>query len=150
MFSLTTKMNAQTGATNSYTASVAGLIKRDPRLALKIIAHSCGIIGVSSYGFNSAVKTMKARKAAKIRNRYNQVPHVTQDTTWKSDKSAIEITNKISKGAKIRNRYNQVPHLTQEVSPFPAGYHKTAMNRRESITNTNINNTNDPHRKYRL
>ena len=26
-------------------------------------------------------------KKAKIRNRYNQVPHLTQDTTWESDKN---------------------------------------------------------------
>ena len=29
----------------------------------------------------------KVRKVAKIRNRYNQVPHLTQDTTWESDKN---------------------------------------------------------------
>ena len=29
----------------------------------------------------------KIRKKAKIRNRYNHVPHLTQDTTWKSDKN---------------------------------------------------------------
>ena len=46
---------------------------------------------------------MKVRKAAKIRNWYNQVPHLTQDTTWESDKN----TN-------INNR-------SQEVRPFPAG-----------------------------
>ena len=108
-----------TVATNSYTASVASLIKRDARLALKNIAHSLGIIRVSSYGFDSAVQSLKARKAAKIRNRYNQVPHVTQDTTWESEKTQLKITN-----------------TSQEVSPFPAGYHKAAMNRRESMTNT--------------
>ena len=52
-----------------------------------------------------------------IRNRHNQVPHLTQDTTWESNKSQLNITNK-----------------SQEVSPFPAGDHKAAMNRRESIT----------------
>ena len=64
-----------------------------------------------------------------MRNRYNQAPHLTQDT-------------KVGKGAKIRKRYNQVPHLTQDtngkvassqldttnenqkVSPFPAGDHR--------------------------
>ena len=51
-------------------------------------------------------------------NRYNQVPHLTQDTTWKSDKKQLNITNK-----------------SEEVCPFPAGDHKTAMNRRESMTN---------------
>ena len=68
----------------------------------------------------------KVRKAAKFRNRYNQVPHLTQDTTWESDKNTVNITNK-----------------SQQVSPFPAGDHKAAMNRPESMTNTDINNTNE-------
>ena len=46
--------------------------------------------------------------AEKIRNRYNQVPHLTHDTTWESDK-------------------NKIKHHKQEVSPFPAGDHKAAM-----------------------
>ena len=57
---------------------------------------------------------MKVRKAAKIRNRFNQVLHMTQDTTWESDKT--------------------VKH--HKVSPFSAGDHKAAMNSRESMTNT--------------
>ena len=64
---------------------------------------------------------VKVRKAAKIRNQYNQVPHLTHDTTWKSDKNT-NITNK-----------------SQEVSPFPAGVHKEAMNRRERMANTRYN-----------
>ena len=31
---------------------------------------------------------------------------------------------------------NTIKHLKQEASPFSAGEHKAAMNRRESITNT--------------
>ena len=31
-------------------------------------------------------KLGKVGKRAKIKNRYNQVPHLTQDTTWQSDK----------------------------------------------------------------
>ena len=61
----------------------------------------------------------KVRKTAKIRRRYNQVPHLTQDTTWESNKNTINITNK-----------------SKEASPFPAGDHKAAMNRRESMRNT--------------
>ena len=61
---------------------------------------------------------VKVRKAAKIRNRYNQVPHLTQDTTWESDKTHLNTT-----------------HKSQEVSPFQAGDHKAAMDRRESMTN---------------
>ena len=70
---------------------------------------------------------------AKIRKRYNQVPHLTQDTTWESNNNTINITNK-----------------SQEASLFPAGDHKTEMNRRQSITNTRHKNTNDPQKKYRL
>ena len=56
---------------------------------------------------------------ARIRKRYNQVPHPTQDTTWESKKNTLNITNK-----------------SQEVSPFPAGDHNAAMNRRQSMRNT--------------
>ena len=62
----------------------------------------------------------KVRKNAKIRNLYNQVPHLTQDTTWESDK-------------------NTRKHHTQEsqgVSSFPAGGNKAAMNRQECLTDT--------------
>ena len=62
---------------------------------------------------------LKVRKAAKIGNRYNQVPHLTEDTTWESYKTQLNITNK-----------------SKEVSPFPAGNHKAAMNRTKSMKNT--------------
>ena len=68
----------------------------------------------------------KVRKMAKIRKRYNQVPHLTQETTWESYNSTIKITNK-----------------SQEVSPFPADDHRAVMNRRESMSNTRHKNTND-------
>ena len=50
---------------------------------------------------------------AKIRNRYNQVPHLTQDTNGKVTNSQLDTTNE-----------------SQEVSPFPAGDHKAHINRR--------------------
>ena len=56
---------------------------------------------------------------AKVRNRYNQVPHLTQDTQWENNKTTINITNK-----------------NQEVNPFAAGDRKAAMNRRKSMTIT--------------
>ena len=55
----------------------------------------------------------KVRKSAKIRNRYNQVPHLTQDTNGKVTNSQLDITNE-----------------SQEVSPFPASDHKASINRR--------------------
>ena len=57
--------------------------------------------------------TVKVSKGTKIRNRYNQVPHLTQDTNEKVTNSQIDTTNE-----------------SREVSPFPAGDHKTYINRR--------------------
>ena len=54
---------------------------------------------------------IKERKAAKIRNLYNQVAHLTQDTTLESDTTQLNYT-----------------HKSQEVSPFPAGDLTAAMN----------------------
>ena len=52
-------------------------------------------------------------KGAKIKNRYNQVPHLTQDTNGKVTNSQLDTTNE-----------------SQEASPFPAGDHKAHINRR--------------------
>ena len=52
----------------------------------------------------------KVSKGAKIRNRYNQVPHLTHG---KVTNSQLDTTNE-----------------SPEVSPFPAGDHKAHINRR--------------------
>ena len=57
--------------------------------------------------------SLKVSKGAKIRNRYNQVPHLTQDTNGKATNSQLDNTNE-----------------SQEASPFPAGDHKAHINRR--------------------
>ena len=64
---------------------------------------------------------MNVRTMAKIRKRYSQVPHLTQNTTWEGNKNTINITNK-----------------SQEVSPFPVDDHKAAVNRPESMRNTRL------------
>ena len=56
---------------------------------------------------------IKVSKGAKIRNRYNQVPQLTQDTNGKVTNSQLDTTNE-----------------SQEVSPFPSGDHKAHINRR--------------------
>ena len=61
---------------------------------------------------------MKVGKGAKIRNRYNQVAHLTQDTNGKVINSQLDTTNEC-----------------QEVSPFPAGDHKAHINRRAQMHN---------------
>ena len=63
---------------------------------------------------------LKVSKGAKIRNRYNQVPHLTQDTNGKVTNSQLDTTNK-----------------SQEVSPFPAGDHKAQINRPAQMHNKN-------------
>ena len=78
---------------------------------------------------------IKVSKGAKIRNRYNQVPHLTQDTNGKVTNSKLDTTNE-----------------SQEISPFLAGDHKAHINRRiqmHSKRNTE-KNINDPQKKYRL
>ena len=54
------------------------------------------------------------RKTARVRNRYNQVPHLSQDTKWECNKITINITNK-----------------SQTVSLFLQG-----TTRQQSMTNT--------------
>ena len=66
------------------------------------------------------VLIIKVRKRVKIRNRYNQAPHLTQDTNWKVTTSQLDITND-----------------SQEVSPFPAAVHKASTNRSARKHNKN-------------
>ena len=40
---------------------------------------------------------LKVRNKAKIKNRYNQIPHLTQDTIWESEKTQENITYKEAK-----------------------------------------------------
>ena len=56
---------------------------------------------------------IKVSKGAEIRNRYNQVLHLTQDTNEKVTNSQLDTTNE-----------------SQEASPFPAGDHIAHINRR--------------------
>ena len=74
-------------------------------------------------------------KGAKIRNRYNQVPHLTQDTNGKVTNSQLDTT-----------------YESQEVSPFPAGDHKAHINRRAQRHSKHKaeKNMKDPQKKYRL
>ena len=55
----------------------------------------------------------KVSKGVKIRNRYNQVPHLTQDTNGKVTNSQLDTTNE-----------------SQEVSPFTTRDHSSHINRR--------------------
>ena len=68
---------------------------------------------VADFNTHNKLSLEKVSKGAKIRSRYNQVPHTTQDTNGKVTNSQLDTTNE-----------------SQEVSPFPAGDHKAHINRR--------------------
>ena len=55
----------------------------------------------------------QSKQGCKIRNRYNQVSHLTQDTNGKVTNAQLDFTNE-----------------SEEVNPFPAGDHKAHINRR--------------------
>ena len=75
------------------------------------------------------------RKRKTIRNRYNQAPHLTQDTNGKVTTSQLDITKK-----------------GQDFSPFPAGDHNASINRRARKHNKKLdrNNIYDPQKKHCL
>ena len=61
------------------------------------------------------------------RNQYNYIPHLTLETIWEIDKNTRK------------------DHIQELVSPPPAGDHKAARNRQDSITKTNMKHKEDPH-----
>ena len=82
------------------------------------VTFACGILGQVWYLIvlipgASFIKAFKVSEDAKIWNRYNQLPHLTQDTNWKVTNSQLYTTNE-----------------SQEPSPLPAGDHKAQINRR--------------------
>ena len=79
---------------------------KDLLSCLTLLSH---VLGIKAFKFKQKIQC-KVSKGAKIRNRYNQVPHLTQDTNGK-------VTN------------SQLDKWSQEVSPFPAGDHKAYVNR---------------------
>ena len=74
-------------------------------------------------------------KGAKVRNRYNQVSLLTQDTNGKVTNSQLDTLNE-----------------SQEVSPFLAGDHKAHINRRSQkhSKHKKEKNIKDPQKKYHL
>ena len=73
----------------------------------KSIEWKCGETFRAATQHRPNTLIIKVSKDAKIKNRYNQVPHLTQDTNGKVTNSQLDTTNE-----------------SQEVSPFPAGDRK--------------------------
>ena len=108
---------------------------------MRACVRACVCVCVSVFVFNvpqTAVVKMetgpqfKVGKGAKIRNRYNQVSHLTQDTNGKVTNTQLDTTNE-----------------SQEVSPFPAGDHKAYItDAHKDLANTRQNkNIKDPQKK---
>ena len=78
---------------------------------------------------------LKVSKGAKIRNGYNQVPHLIQDTKGKVTNSQLDTTNE-----------------SQEVSPFLAGDRKAHINTHthKGIANARQKNIKDPQKSTAL
>ena len=80
---------------------------------------TCKVVNLLTVNTSDLFFSIKVRKTARIRNQYNEVPHLSQDTKRESNNITINI--------KINS---------QEVRPFPSGGNKAAMNRCESMANT--------------
>ena len=94
------------------------------------------IVDISSVATTpTLVSFIKVSKDAKIRYRYNQVPHLTQDTNGKVTNSQLDTTNE-----------------NQEVSPFSACDHTAHINRRVQRHSKHKieKNIKYPQKKYRL
>ena len=63
---------------------------------------------------------LSAPHTSGFRKRYNQVSHMTQDTTWESDKNT---------------RHHHIQE-SQNVGPFRAGDQNATMNRYDGMTDT--------------
>ena len=83
------------------------------------------MVSLSDNNQVDGTKAFIIRQKAKIWNRYNQVPHLTLDTIWESDK----------------NTRKSHTEESQVASPFPAGDHKAARNRQDSMTKTDKKHT---------
>ena len=69
-----------------------------------------------------------------IRKRYNQVPNLTQDTTWESDKNIIKHHKREPRGQPLPSRWPQRQQSTDA----------------KAWQTQDINNKNDPQTKYHL
>ena len=66
----------------------------------------------------------KSKEEGNIQDLYNQIPHLTQNTTWVSDENT-------------RKHHIQE---SQEINPFRAGDHTPVVNRQDSMARNTNNN----------
>ena len=109
--------------------------KTYPLRIKEVSKHTLSVSLIIFWPKSAGPEITKVSKGAKIRNRYNQVPHLTQDTNGKVTNSPLDTTNE-----------------SQEVSLFPAGDHKAHINRRAQrhSKHKTEQNIKYPQKKYRL
>ena len=88
-----------------------------------LLCMSCANLPANTF-YRGSKKTIffKVSKGAKIRNRYNQVPHLTQDTNGKATNSQKDITSHITSQVKFEPRHeisNNVVCATSKASDQP-------------------------------
>ena len=89
------------------------------RVILAYIRYRMGSVRVNTLTIDwQCWPFRKVRKRAKIRNRYNQAPHLIQNTNGKVTTSQLDISNE-----------------SQEVKCFQAGDHKASIKRRTGKQN---------------
>ena len=105
-------------ACNNYQNLVSwSIVVKDPNQGLKIALVRLFLrVPQSAEQVKILIFLVKVSKGANIRNRYNQIPHLAQDTNGKVRNSQLDTTNE-----------------SQEVSPFPAGDHKAHIKRRTQM-----------------
>ena len=102
----------------------------DHKVSNNILRYQYNFYESRKHSKNNAI--FKVSQGAKIRNRYNQVPQLTQDTNGKVTNSQFDNTNQ-----------------SQEDSPIPAGDHKAHINR-HTQRHSKHKTEKDPQKNYRL
>ena len=123
---------------NPSKCQVIHVTRRNKLLQTKHYLHDCVLVSVPSAKYldltiSEDLKWFehinKVRKTANISNQNNQVPHLTQDTTWESDKITIRHHKQKPRGQTFPSRRPQGSNAWQTPG---------------------IKYTNDPQKKYHL
>ena len=82
---------------------------------------------------------LKVRKRAKIRNPYNQIPHLTQNTIWESDKTQENITYKRAKRSALPQQVTtRLQVLAQMLIKTPSTYRHHMQHINNELHNNSI------------
>ena len=82
-------------------AVLAPLVKKNNNISIFFFNNNISIFFFKKEGCHYPTfiwaSTLESKKEGKIRNHYNQVPYLTPDTKWESDKIEENLTHKRAK-----------------------------------------------------